>query len=50
MGGEQKSATDALREEVERQKKALYQLDQIHYRQFDPQKLDKVLKILKLGI
>lgn len=35
---------------VERQRKAIYQLDQIHYRQFDPVKLDKALKILRLGV
>lgn len=35
---------------VERQRKALRKLDEDLYRQFDPQKLDKALKILKLGV
>jgi putative nucleotidyltransferase with HDIG domain len=34
----------------ERQRAAVKQLDEVHYRRFDPQKLDKVLKILKLGV
>jgi putative nucleotidyltransferase with HDIG domain len=35
---------------VERQRAALKQLDEVHYRRFDPQKLEKSLKILKLGV
>lgn len=35
---------------VERQRAAVKQLDEVLYRRFDPQKLDKALKILKLGI
>ncbi len=35
---------------VERQKNAIMQLDQVHYRKFDPQKLEKALKILRLGV
>jgi putative nucleotidyltransferase with HDIG domain len=35
---------------VERQRNAILQLDQVLYRKFDPQKLDKALKILKLGV
>jgi len=34
----------------ERQKHAIQQIDQVLYRKFDPQKLDKALKILKLGV
>lgn len=33
-----------------RQRAAVKQLDEVLYRQFDPQKLEKALKILKLGI
>ncbi len=35
---------------VERQKAALKTMDEELYKQFDPQKLEKVLKILRLGI
>lgn len=35
---------------AERQRAAVKQLDEVHYRRFDPQKLDKILKILKLGV
>ncbi len=35
---------------VERQRHAIHQLDQILYRHFDPQKLNKALKILKMGV
>lgn len=35
---------------VARQRAAIRQLDEVLYRQFDPQKLEKALKILKLGI
>lgn len=35
---------------LERQKKALVKLDQVHYKKFDPQKLEKAIKILKLGV
>jgi putative nucleotidyltransferase with HDIG domain len=35
---------------LERQRNAVLQLDQVLYRKFDPQKLEKSLKILKLGI
>ncbi len=35
---------------LERQRKAIDQLDQNLYPKFDPQKLDKALKILKLGV
>jgi putative nucleotidyltransferase with HDIG domain len=35
---------------VERQKAAINSLDQVLYKRFDPQKLDKALKILKLGV
>jgi putative nucleotidyltransferase with HDIG domain len=35
---------------VERQRLALTQLDQVHFKKFDPQKLDKALKILRLGV
>jgi putative nucleotidyltransferase with HDIG domain len=35
---------------AERQRTAVKLLDEVHYRRFDPQKLDKVLKILKLGV
>jgi putative nucleotidyltransferase with HDIG domain len=35
---------------LERQRYAVKQLDQVHYRQFDPQKLNKCLKVLKMGI
>jgi putative nucleotidyltransferase with HDIG domain len=35
---------------VERQRYAINQLDQVLYKKFDPQKLEKTLKILKLGI
>lgn len=35
---------------VERQRHAIGQLDQVLYRKFDPQKLEKSLKILKLGV
>lgn len=35
---------------AERQRAAVTQLDQVLYRKFDPQKLEKSLKILKLGI
>jgi putative nucleotidyltransferase with HDIG domain len=35
---------------VERQRHAIMQLDQVQYKKFDPQKLDKALKILKLGV
>ena len=34
----------------ERQRAAISALDQVHYRKFDPQKLQKALKILKLGV
>jgi putative nucleotidyltransferase with HDIG domain len=34
----------------ERQKAAITQLDQTLYKKFDPQKLEKAIKILKLGI
>lgn len=34
----------------DRQREAINKLDQVHYKQFDPQKLEKVLKLLKLGI
>jgi putative nucleotidyltransferase with HDIG domain len=35
---------------VERQRAAIKQLDESLYRQFDPQKLEKSLKILRLGV
>jgi putative nucleotidyltransferase with HDIG domain len=35
---------------LDRQRNAVTQLDQVLYRQFDPQKLDKALRILKLGV
>lgn len=35
---------------VERQKAAIHELDRDLYRKFDPQKLEKALKILKLGV
>ncbi|MGK5084740.1 HD domain-containing phosphohydrolase [Bdellovibrionota bacterium FG-1] len=35
---------------IERQKNAIHQLDQVDYRKFDPQKLEKILKILKMGV
>jgi HD-GYP domain-containing protein (c-di-GMP phosphodiesterase class II) len=35
---------------VERQRAAVKQLDGTMYKKFDPQKLEKALKILKLGI
>jgi putative nucleotidyltransferase with HDIG domain len=35
---------------VERQKAAIKELDEKQYRKFDPQKLQKALKILKLGV
>jgi putative nucleotidyltransferase with HDIG domain len=35
---------------AERQKAALHQLDESLYRHFDPQKLEKALKILRLGV
>jgi putative nucleotidyltransferase with HDIG domain len=35
---------------LDRQRFALQQLDQVHYKRFDPQKLDKALKILRLGV
>jgi len=35
---------------VERQRAAITELDQVMYRKFDPQKLEKALKILKLGV
>jgi len=35
---------------AERQRHAINQLDQVLYKKFDPQKLEKALKILKLGI
>ncbi|MBC7692560.1 MAG: HD domain-containing protein [Methylotenera sp.] len=35
---------------VERQRKALTTIDQVMFRQFDPQKLEKAIKILKLGV
>ena len=35
---------------VQRQKAAIKQLDEVLYRRFDPVKLEKALKILKLGI
>jgi putative nucleotidyltransferase with HDIG domain len=34
----------------DRQKHAIQQLDQVLYKRFDPQKLEKALKILKLGV
>jgi len=34
----------------ERQRAAIYQLDQTLFKKFDPQKLEKALKILKLGV
>jgi putative nucleotidyltransferase with HDIG domain len=35
---------------LERQRAAIQQMDQVLYRKFDPQKLDKALKILRLGV
>jgi putative nucleotidyltransferase with HDIG domain len=35
---------------MERQKVAIRQLDEVLYKKFDPQKLEKTLKILRLGI
>lgn len=35
---------------ADRQKIAVKQLDEVLYRQFDPQKLNKAIKVLKLGI
>lgn len=35
---------------VARQRAAIRQLDEVLYRRFDPQKLEKALKILKLGV
>ena len=35
---------------IERQRMALKQMDEVHYRKFDPQKLEKALKILKNGV
>ncbi len=35
---------------VERQRKALTVMDQVMFKKFDPQKLDKALRILKLGV
>jgi putative nucleotidyltransferase with HDIG domain len=35
---------------IERQRAAIVQLDQVLYKKFDPQKLEKALKILKLGV
>jgi len=35
---------------IERQRAAITKLDQVLYRKFDPQKLEKALKILKLGV
>jgi putative nucleotidyltransferase with HDIG domain len=35
---------------LERQKHAIKQIDTVEYRRFDPQKLEKTLKILRLGI
>ena len=41
---------DAKGNLVDRQRAAVKELDQVLYRRFDPQKLDKAVKILKLGI
>lgn len=35
---------------IERQREAIRKLDEEHFKKFDPQKLEKALKILKLGI
>ena len=35
---------------IERQKVAIRQLDEFLYKKFDPQKLEKTLKILRMGI
>jgi putative nucleotidyltransferase with HDIG domain len=35
---------------ADRQKSAMKQLDETHYKRFDPQKLEKSLKILRLGV
>lgn len=35
---------------AQRQCMALQQMDQLHYRKFDPQKFEKAMKILKMGI
>ena len=35
---------------LERQRAAIHQLDQVLYKKFDPQKLEKSLKILKMGV
>lgn len=34
----------------DRQREAINKLDQVYYKLFDPQKLEKVLKLLKLGV
>lgn len=35
---------------LERQREAIKQLDEVYFRRFDPQKLDKTLRILKMGV
>lgn len=35
---------------IERQRSAITALDEVHYRKFDPQKLEKELKILRFGV